>query len=169
MVLSDQVSKCPESEENITDEYSADPEVVTGLGYESEGEIESVTDQAATMDNSQFMRNLALFYLKLQAKFLLPASTIQTIVEEMGSIHNLGLSIGLKTLSERLSHLNVDEIDVKELLKDFYENNPFHICNTGQLRSDKTRQTYFRTNFRYVQPAEIYLGLDKNKNVPRYA
>lgn len=34
------------------------------------------------IEDSLFLRNLALFYLKLQAKLLLPASTIQTIIED---------------------------------------------------------------------------------------
>ena len=35
------------------------------------------------IDDSLFLRNLALFYLKLQAKLLLPASTIQTIIKDL--------------------------------------------------------------------------------------
>ena len=40
--------------------------------------------------NDIFLRNVCLFYLKLQGQLLLPASTIQTIVEEMQNVHDLG-------------------------------------------------------------------------------
>lgn len=39
--------------------------------------------------NETFLRNVSLFYLKLQEQLLLPASTIQTIVEEMQNVHEL--------------------------------------------------------------------------------
>lgn len=41
--------------------------------------------------NETFLRNVCLFYLKLQGQLLLPASTIQIIVEEMQNVHELGL------------------------------------------------------------------------------
>lgn len=43
-------------------------------------------------DDSLFLRNLALFHPKLQAKLLLLTSTIQTIIEDMQSIHDISQS-----------------------------------------------------------------------------
>jgi hypothetical protein len=45
-------------------------------------EIEGDTFWAGT-DSSLLLRSLAMFYLKLQAKLLLPASTMQSVVDEM--------------------------------------------------------------------------------------
>lgn len=58
---------------------------------EYEASTETCTDEGDT-DISEnfselFLRNVCLFYLKLQGQFVLPASTIQNIVEE---IHELG-------------------------------------------------------------------------------
>lgn len=39
-----------------------------------------------------YLKNLALCYLKLQSKYLLPASTIQHIMEELQDVHCLGQS-----------------------------------------------------------------------------
>lgn len=54
------------------------------------------------IDDSLFLRNLALFYLKLQAKLLLPASTIQKIIEDLQSIHDISQSQLLFKLHEKL-------------------------------------------------------------------
>lgn len=40
--------------------------------------------------SESFLRNVCLLYLKLQGQLLLPVSTIQTIVEEMQNVHELG-------------------------------------------------------------------------------
>ena len=40
----------------------------------------------------QYLKNLALSYLRLQSKYLLPASTIQHIMEEWQDVHCLGQS-----------------------------------------------------------------------------
>lgn len=36
-----------------------------------------------------YMRNLCMFYMKLQAKFLVPSSTIQMIVEQVDSLSDV--------------------------------------------------------------------------------
>lgn len=36
-----------------------------------------------------FVTNLALFYLRMQAKMLLPATTIQTLIVEFQVVHDL--------------------------------------------------------------------------------
>ncbi|KAK0152048.1 hypothetical protein N1851_006574 [Merluccius polli] len=48
--------------------------------------------------NETFLRNVCLFYLRLQGQLLLPASTIQTIVEEMQNVHDLGQDYTLSKL-----------------------------------------------------------------------
>ena len=52
-----------------------------------------------------FLRNISLFYLKLQGQFLLPASTIQNIVEEMQNIHELGQTYTLSKLTSLLKKI----------------------------------------------------------------
>ena len=44
------------------------------------------------MRTLQYLHSLALFYLKLQAKTLLPALTIQDIIDEFQQIDNVGQS-----------------------------------------------------------------------------
>ncbi|KAF3837959.1 hypothetical protein F7725_009727 [Dissostichus mawsoni] len=54
------------------------------------------------VDETLFLQNLTLLYLKLQAKLLLPASTIQTIVEDFQNAHEISLSHSLNILSQKL-------------------------------------------------------------------
>ena len=154
--------------EATQEQCTVNDELTSGVVDDSDTEPELMSGARIFADTEQFMHSISLFYLKLQAKFLLPASTIQSIVEEMEMIHNVGLSVGLTKLSERLSNLGVDESEIVTLQKELTENSPFHLCNTGEMRTNNTRQTYFRTNFKYVYPVQIYLGKD-NQNVDRYA
>lgn len=72
---------------------------------EANGQI----SQAADSDVDElFIRNLALFYLKLQSKYLLPSSVIQYIAEEFQSIHSIGFSYCLQKLTTSLK-LDVPE------------------------------------------------------------
>lgn len=54
--------------------------------------------------NETFLRNVCLFYLKLQGQLLLPASAIQTIVEEMQNVHELGQDYTLSKLHSLLKN-----------------------------------------------------------------
>ena len=127
-----------------------------------------LSDADVVTDSAQFVHNLGLFYLKLQAKFLLPASIIQSIVEEMQKLHTFGLLCGLKKLSDRLSELNVCESDISDLLRELQDSNPFRACTSGELRTHQMRQMYFKKNFKFVAPTQIYLGENKH-NVSRFA
>jgi len=56
-------------------------------------------------NNSQsYLRNVCLFYLKLQGQLLIPASTIQTIVENMQNVHELGQAYTITKVSSLLKN-----------------------------------------------------------------
>lgn len=82
---------------------------ITDSHRPSASEILSVTSEQCTADldlntgesevsemgpfqnfDDLYLRNVNLFYTKLQGQFLLPASTIQNFVDEMQNIHELG-------------------------------------------------------------------------------
>lgn len=48
----------------------------------SEVSVDAHIEEDVVPDEEQFLKNLALFYLRMQAKLLIPATTIQTIIEE---------------------------------------------------------------------------------------
>ena len=57
------------------------------------------------IDETLFLKNLALFYLKLQAKLLLPSSVVQTTIEDMQSVYDVNQSHLLFKLNEKLVHM----------------------------------------------------------------
>lgn len=118
------------------------------------------TLEGTVLDQSQFLSNLALFYLKMQAKMLLPASTIQTIIEEFQEVHSSGMKCVLSKLHEKLSTLKLQDSEISEIIDEVSQEDLFKACNEGALRSDKTRKSYFKKTFSYVEPTQIYLGSD---------
>lgn len=55
-------------------------------------------------DSQSYLRNMCLFYLKLQGQLLIPASTIRTIVEEMQNVHDLGQAYTITKVSSLLKN-----------------------------------------------------------------
>ncbi len=51
--------------------------------------LDGGNDNTSTeVDENEFMNSLALFYLQMQAKMLLPASVIQKLIEEFQEVHS---------------------------------------------------------------------------------
>jgi len=93
------------------------------------------------IEDSLFLRNLALFYLKLQAKLLLPASTIQTIIEDMQSIDDLSQSQLFSKLDEKLRQMIqlglIDDLRAEDL---------FRTHNTHALKQIYVERLFSRVN-----------------------
>ncbi len=79
--------------------------------------------------------DLAMFYLQMQAKVLLPASTIQTLIEEIQEVHDTGLTHLLSRMHEELTKLNVPKRDIKRLLDDLSKDYLLKKCNEGLFRT----------------------------------
>lgn len=115
-------------------------------------------EEIQTTDDELFIRNLALFYLKLLSKYLLPSSVIQCIVEEFQNIHSLGFSYCLQKLTTSLKQLDIPEPKIKEIINGIEESDIFSKCNSGPLRSNYSRNKFFKETFNYVQSRCHYLG-----------
>lgn len=100
-VLSTVTSHVSMKHKDGADEHVVDSVVNPGMSHESEQEqsdmqIDPPRDAdyepsdvfAETADESLFLKKLALFYLKLQAKLRLPSSIIQTIIKDIQEIHD---------------------------------------------------------------------------------
>ena len=103
-----------------------------------------------------------MFYLKLQAKFLLPASVIQTVIEDYQQIHDISQSHLLFKLKEKLVNLGLAETDIENVIDTLKCDDLFRKCNTQTLKSDQRRQTVFKTSFHYVEPMPICLGQNES-------
>jgi len=95
---------------------------------------------------------------------LLPASTIQTIVEDIETIYDFSQDFTLGKLRESLTKLNVPVNDIDAVIVDLKSTDIFRSSVKGELRSHKTRQTFFKKRFNYVSPQQVYLGRDKFNN-----
>ncbi|KAL7396912.1 hypothetical protein ABVT39_013489 [Epinephelus coioides] len=123
---------------------------------------DEMTDASLDDNNpDMYLKNVALFYLKLQAKLLLPATTVQCIVEEFQEAHSSGMKHVLKKVEERLKGLNITYDEIQKIVTGLEQEDLLTIYNKGILRSDRTRKTYFKEKFEYVAPVQMYLGTDK--------
>ena len=120
-----------------------------------------VSSDLVEVDKGEFVNSLALFYLKLQAKYILPASTIQTIIDETQVIHNLSQSFLSRKLRNILTAHDLSKKVVDEIDQELFQNDLLTVCNGELLKSDNKRTSYFKNNFNYVSPVEIYLGKDQ--------
>lgn len=125
-------------------------------------ELDDGNDNASNeVDENDFM-NMALFYLQMQAKMLLPASVIQKLIGEFQEVHSYSTAHLLSKLHEDLTKLNVPENDIRDLIDNLSKNYLLKRCNEGVFRTDRNRKTLFKSKFDYVEPTPIYLGIDAN-------
>lgn len=129
------------------------------------GDGEEQVDIALLPDNaneSLFLKNMALFYLKLQAKHILPSSVIQSVIEGLQDIHDISQSHLLHRVSEKLTTLGISENDVKNVVDIMKTDDLFRMCNTHALHTDKRRKSFYKANFKYVEPVPICLGKNES-------
>lgn len=110
-----------------------------------------------SVDEDLFLKNLTLFYLKLQAKLLLPSSVIQTIIEEVQGIHDLAQAHVFLKLKDKLSEHGVCTDTIINVIEELKKNDMLKAGNSV-LRTDQCRKTVFKNNFNYIEPVPVYLG-----------
>ena len=90
-----------------------------------------------------YMRNLCLFYMKLQAKYLIPASTIQMIAEEINSLNLVcqqHTKNQLKVALQANTHLSESEI---ECALNSLDDTDLHTPCSSPLSTDYKRRQIF--------------------------
>lgn len=113
-------------------------------------------------DSQSYLRNMCLFYLKLQGQLLIPASTIQTIVEEMQTVHELGQGYTLNKVSSLLTNLSLSDETVAKICDCIKESDLFSACHQGPLRTTYSRNQTFTKTLKYTAPKKVVLGMDEN-------
>lgn len=83
------------SHSSVSDHTEMDRQTETETETPGQDEFDDTFENFSDM----FLKNISLFYLRLQGQLLLPASTIQTIVEEMQNIHHLGQTYTITKLT----------------------------------------------------------------------
>lgn len=100
--------------------------------------------------------------LKLQGQLLVPASTIQTIVEEMQTVHELGQAYTLTKVRSLLKNINLTDETVTKICDCIKESDLFSACHQGQLRTTYSRNQTFSKMLRFTAPKKVTLGMDEN-------
>lgn len=134
-------------------------------------ELDMITSGSAEIDadasdeqlNSNLLtRNAVTFLLKLQCQYFIPKSSVQLIVNEMHSMHSLGLeslmhSLSIKLLAEGHERTKVDSMISYLKRDDVFRN----VLSTehGILRSEHRRIGYYKKNFSYVEPRQFEVCL----------
>ncbi len=104
------MNECTEQQFEISQDFLCSDTATDGLEQDTFGE---------SVDEDQFLRHPALFYLKLQSKCLIPSSTVQIIVDHLQEIHEMSHSHLLFKLRAKNCAL-VSEADINtisEILK----------------------------------------------------
>ena len=110
-----------------------------------------------------YLRNVCMFYMKLQGQHLLPVPTIQNIVEEMQNIHELGQTYTLNRLNLLLKDMSISDEDIVKISDTIKQSDLFTACHTGPMRTAYSRTQCFKDMFNYVEPKKILLGRDENR------
>ncbi|KAK0159472.1 hypothetical protein PV327_011099 [Microctonus hyperodae] len=96
-----------------------------------------------------FLMNLAQFFLKLEFKFSLSASTVQYIATEISKMTQKNEEILKQNLSMHLEQCSISADVIKDIIDASLENNLFNnIENT--LGTSFRRRNFFEKNFPYV-------------------
>lgn len=111
-------------------------------------------------DRESFLHILALFFLKMQAKMLLPASTIQCIIDGFQHVHSSNILDFYEKLKCKLSRLNIPPTERESIIHELSKEDLLTVYSEGVLRSDKTRKTFYKQHFDYIEPTQMYLGTD---------
>ena len=127
-----------------------------------DGDADELLSLPVTQETKDlYLRNLALFYLKLQSKYLLPASTIQHIMEELQDVHCLGQSFLRHQLILKLQQdADLTGEKIEQIIEDVFQSDMFASCNAGPLRSDYVRKQLYKHMLDYVEPQSFRLGIN---------
>jgi hypothetical protein len=130
---------------------------------------EDVDDEP--VNSFMFVRNAALFLLRLQRQFHVPKSTVQLIVNEMRSMHEIGLGSLMLSLTSRLHAEGLETCHVEQIIHELKKDDVFRLAfstESGLLRSEHRRVRYYKKNLSFVEPLQIELGLNDDNVVCFY-
>ncbi|XP_076069686.1 uncharacterized protein LOC143041560 [Oratosquilla oratoria] len=119
------------------------------------------------MKEELLLRELALFYLNLEAKFIIPAKTVKKIADEVRCIQQIVNKDLQKKLCEKLIGAGVENDKIQGILETVSGAGIFQSSMNGPLRSEQTRKTY-ENKFPSLHLRPLYLGHD-DENSARYA
>jgi hypothetical protein len=145
--------------ENVSAENDIDMESECNISIEDEFQD---TNEMDTIEDL-YIRNLALFYLKLEAKYHVPASTVQIIVDELVRNHEMENNACRQLLQQKLvSEFGCTDTEkIEGILSEIESSSLFNLASdskNGKLRSNYTRKQYYKEELGYIKPVAVKLG-----------
>src|SRR6218665_2484579 len=113
---------------------------------------------------SPMLNKLALSFLKLEAKCLVPESTVQLVLDELADLHQLNAEFTSDSLSQKLKSVGIPNEIAQSLLR-CVESEPLSMLlrRNGPLHSDHLHKTLYRKTLNFVPPIAISLGNNAGK------
>ena len=140
------------------DHHSDDSDADVGLEGNNDPDVEEMRSEIISKDD--FMKSLAMFYMLLQHKLLLPSSTVQTIADEVLNLVELNRSFSSVAVADGLKGIpGIDESVIRDVVSILNQNDLFKQCHgpDGEFRSEHLRNKYCRQHFKFVQPRQMKL------------
>ena len=97
--------------------------------------------------------------MKLESQFFLPASTLQYIVTELGTVTREGDEVVKINLRKHLLSENISPDRVDIIINESFNNNPFK-KSLSHLGTNYKRKKFYKSKFDYVQPVSESLKED---------
>ncbi|KAK3921458.1 Zinc finger protein ZXDC [Frankliniella fusca] len=109
---------------------------------------------------------LGKFYLSLEGEYLLPTSTVQVIAEEIALITKFSHHHLERSLKPQLQEAGLDENTISRIIANTFMSDPVYNTHhkkkdSEQFCTDYLRQKYWKKNYPYVEPQQVYLGEDE--------
>jgi len=145
--------------ENVDYDHPVDADVDVDMEVNEEVQMHRVDFKA------KYFNSVALFYMMLQGKYLVPVSTISKIVQELGVTHELEHEFLMNNLRVAMLKNNVPQHQAEDIVNTVMHNdilNEAHNADNGLLRTDHMRQKFYRDNFAFVAPVPVVLGNNKH-------
>ena len=115
-------------------------------------------DDIPIIDDELMASSIALFYMRLESKLLVPVTTIDQIVAEITTISDLESQRSTHELERVLLSVTLAEQDRKDIHDRLSNGSSMSRVNTNCFLSNKLRRKYYKEKFNYVSPKLIYLG-----------
>ena len=139
--------------------YNFETESTELIDEEAIIETESIVD---LIDEETIKQKFGLFLLKLCSHYILPESAIQEVVDSTLSVEHLQLVLIENRLNEIFCKHNIDIPNgLKNDLHDFFKMQDKIF--SAEFKTSYKRLLNFKTRFGYVEPREIYLGMNKRR------
>ncbi|XP_065645428.1 uncharacterized protein LOC136075912 [Hydra vulgaris] len=125
--------------------------------YENEEFLDRIDD----ISSEKYLKDQALFFLKLQVKNIFPASCVQSIFDELMVVNNSSTQFSVQSLTSAISNQSSDICE--NILTEFSKSEQIKINSLYALSTNKKRKAYFHKHMSYISPIEFTLGFDANK------